>query len=261
MLIAQITDMHIVEAGTLLFGKVDTAGFLDRAVTYINGLEPAPDLILATGDLTDSGTAEAYQNLTALLAPLKAPCYLIPGNHDDRDVMRAAMPSHDYLPRQGFLQYQIDAGPLCLIALDTAVTGAAHGELCDRRLAWLDERLVASVGTPTIVFMHHPPFATGITHMDRMGLREGAEALGAILDRYHHVERVICGHLHRTIYRRWHGTVVSTMPSTAHQVGFNLQSDGRPGLNREPPCVQVHRWSADDGLVSHMTYIDSFDRP
>jgi len=36
------------------------------------------------------------------------------------------------------------------------------GELDAVRLGWLDEQLAAALDAPTLVFMHHPPFATGI---------------------------------------------------------------------------------------------------
>jgi Icc protein len=69
--------------------------------------------------------------------------------------------------------------------------------------------------------MHHPPFATGITHMDNFGLDNAAE-LAEIVVRHPQVERILCGHLHRTIDRRFAGTVAGTAPSTAHQIRLNL---------------------------------------
>src|SRR5512145_1949200 len=119
MLIAQISDTHIRPMGVLAMGRVDTAGYLARAVAHINALRPAPDVVLVTGDLVDAGMAEEYAHLRALLAPLAMPFHLIPGNHDRRDALREAFADHRYLPREGFLQYVVDSGPLRLIALDT----------------------------------------------------------------------------------------------------------------------------------------------
>ena len=58
MLIAQITDLHVVGHGQLCQGRVATNAQLQEAVVHINRLEPRPDVVLATGDLTDHGTAE-----------------------------------------------------------------------------------------------------------------------------------------------------------------------------------------------------------
>ena len=40
--------------------------------------------------------------------------------------------------------------------------GEAGGALCEDRLRWIDRALAAAPGRPTLVLMHHPPFATGI---------------------------------------------------------------------------------------------------
>src|SRR5882724_4073230 len=119
MLLAQISDFHIGKAGSPIDIEYRTSEHLRRAVEHINRLEPRPDAVLCTGDLVDEGSPEEYERLAALLAPLTAPFYIVPGNHDDRENLRAAFKDCDYLPAQSFLQYTVDLGPLRLIALDT----------------------------------------------------------------------------------------------------------------------------------------------
>ena len=189
MLIVQISDTHLKREGELLFGRLDTQGYLERAVAHVNALDPRPDIALVTGDLVDGGNAEEYANLKRVLSALAIPFYLIPGNHDARDALRQAFPEHDYLPDDGFLHYVVEDLPLRLIALDTLVEGKGHGALSDGQLDWLDARLAES-DRPTLLFMHHPPFDVGIAPLDAARLQEGSERLAEIVRRRGNVERV-----------------------------------------------------------------------
>ncbi len=258
MLLAQITDVHVGTPGSNIDRQCRTAVQLERAVQHLCRLDPLPDVVLCTGDLVDDGSPEEYATLVPLLAPLPMPCFLIPGNHDDRENLRAAFAHHGYLPRQGFLHYAVDLGPLRLIALDTLVPGEPGGRLCPERLAWLDARLAEAPERPTLVMMHHPPFSTGIERMDQMGL-EGSTGMAEVIRRHPQVERILCGHLHRPIVKRFANTVASTCPSTAHQVVLDLRRPGRLSIVDEPPACQLHLWSEELGLVSHTSYITAGD--
>jgi len=258
MLIAQMSDMHLKGEGELLFGRVDTAGFLERAVAHVNSLDPRPDVVLATGDLVDNGTAAQYANLKRVLAPLDMPVFLIPGNHDVRDAMRAAFPEHGYLPPEGFLQYVVEDLPLRLIALDTLVEGKGHGALCDVRLDWLRARLAES-DQPTLLFMHHPPFECGISYLDGARLNEGRQKLEELVRAHGNIERVMCGHVHRPIQVRWAGTMASIAPSTAHQAHLDLRPGAGLSMRMEPPGVALHQWREGTGLVTHLSYVGNYD--
>src|SRR3989442_223519 len=101
LLACQISDLHVKAPARLSYRVVNCAAMLARCVAEILRLPQRPDLVLATGDLTDSGRAEEYAHLRALLAPLPMPVYFIPGNHDERGALRAAFPEHAYLPQPG----------------------------------------------------------------------------------------------------------------------------------------------------------------
>ncbi len=261
MIIAQISDTHVRAPGDLMQGRVDAADSLRRCVTRLNAMAPRPDAVLATGDLANDGRSEEYTHLREILAPLEIPLYPIPGNHDTREGVAEAFPDHDYLPRDGgFQQYVIDDYPLRLIALDTVIPGEVGGELCAERLAWLEARLDEARSRPTVVFMHHPPFETGMASMDRISCA-GAEALGAVIERHPQVERILCGHVHRPIEVRWHGTVASICPSTAFSMTLNLQPEARNSWTDEPPGFQIHLWRPGTGLVSHLVYVHDFGGP
>ena len=183
------------------------------------------------------------------------PVYLVPGNHDDRVMLPRVLDRHRYLPRDGgFIQYTVEDWPVRLVALDTLIPGASGGRLCAERLAWLDARLAEAPGRPTVVFMHHPPFVTGMRKMDEMGL-DGTDGLAAVIRRHPQVERIVCGHLHRSIVRRFAGTVACTGPATAHQLALDLGSVPRLATVMEPPACLLHFWMGAEGLVSHLSVI------
>ena len=262
MLICQISDTHVKAARKFAYGRVDTAGALERCVVEIMRLPQRPDIVLFTGDIGDYGTAEEYALVRELLAPLAMPVYLIPGNHDSREQMRASFPEHAYLSQSAkFIQYTLEDYPVRLVALDTVIPEKSAGELCEERLVWLDARLREAPDRPTIVVMHHAPFATGLSYMDGIGLLRGTERLGSIIERNPQVERILCGHLHRTIVRRFHGTVATTCTSPAHQQMLNLEPGAKPMFKLEPPGFQLHVWSDALGLVTHTVTIGDYDGP
>lgn len=260
-LLAQVTDMHIKAGGRLSYRVVDTEGSLARCVAHLLKMPQRPDAVLFTGDLTDFGRADEYENLGRLIAPLPMPVFLMPGNHDDPAGMRAAFPAHAYLrQRADRIDYVIDDFPVRLVALDSTVPEESGGALQPAQLEWLDATLRAATSTPTIVAVHHPPFWTGIGHMDGIGLANPA-ALEAIIARHPQVERVISGHLHRAIVTRFGGTIASTCPSPAHQVALDLADDAPSRFMMEPPGFQLHLWREGMGLLTHTGAIGDFAGP
>ena len=142
-----------------------------------------------------------------ILDRLRCPYFVIPGNHDLAGNMREAFSDHGYLPRTGaFLHYAVDDYPIRLIGLDTTVPGAPHGRLCPERLDWLDRQLGAQPDRATLLFMHHPPFQTGIGHMDVQNLINADELL-RVLSRHSQVRHIACGHIHRAL-----DTVIGASP-------------------------------------------------
>ena len=262
MIIAQITDFHVRPRGKLAYGVVDTNAMLAAAVATIEAMPRRPDIVIGTGDLTDCGLPEEYAMLREALAPLSMPVYLVPGNHDRRAALRAEFAVDGYLPEQGeFLHYVVEDRPVRLIGLDTVVPGHGHGEMCDARLAWLAQRLAEEPARPTLIFMHHPPFGTGLSDMDRINCANG-DAMARLLQGYTNIERVVCGHHHRPITTRWAGTIGSVAPSTAHQVTLDLQTPGAPAsFVLEPPGLHLHVWSPAAGLVTHTAPIGTFAGP
>ncbi|MCK5274045.1 MAG: phosphodiesterase [Alphaproteobacteria bacterium] len=256
MLIAQITDMHVKTQGEMLSGALDTYAGLAAALRRIAGLDPQPDLLVATGDLTADGKPEEYDALRDLLSGLDMPCLLLPGNHDIRENLRDAFPDQPWEDGR-FLLYAVDDWPVRIVALDSVIPGDHKGELCRGRCRWLDGKLAEAPDKPTIVMLHHPPFASLIGHMDRMGLVDVAP-LAEVVARHKQVIRILCGHAHRPIQTMFAGVPASVAPATSFQIQLKL--DESPGIQwtREPPAFQLHKWTPDGGLVSHTAYVEEY---
>lgn len=256
MLIAQITDMHVKKRGEMLSGALDSHAGFAAALDRLAGLTPQPDLLVMTGDLAADGKPEEYAAIRDLLAGLTMPFLLIPGNHDDRDNLRAAFPDQPW-EDGAFLQFAVDDHPIRVIGLDSVMPGDHRGALCASRCRWLDEALARRPDMPTIVMLHHPPFETGIGHMDRMGLVDPAP-FAETVRRHGHIVRILCGHAHRPIQAMFNGVLASVAPATSFQIQLKL--DNSPGIQwtREPPAFQLHKWTQDGGMVSHTVYVEEF---
>jgi 3',5'-cyclic AMP phosphodiesterase CpdA len=262
MLICQLTDLHVRPHGRAANRVSETNMFTQRAFRAVAAFRPRPDAVVITGDLTDCGMEAEYALLAALIRMhLTMPVYVIPGNHDHRENLRkglAHLPGVTVDPE--FVQYVIDVHPVRLVMLDTLVPGASHGILVPSQLEFLDRTLAVEPAKPTIVAMHHPPFACGVVPMDKINLRNATD-FAAVIARHRQVTQIICGHHHRPIVGRVAHAIASVSPSVAHQVELSFDPADKGAFLFEPPAFQLHRWTAEDGLVSHTAYVEAFPGP
>jgi Icc protein len=261
--IAQISDLHIKPQGLLAYGRVDTAKALERCIAALNEFDPAPDFVVISGDLADTPLAEEYEYLKRMLAKLKLPFAGVPGNHDSREMMRAAFPDADYALSSGPLNQKIELGGLDLVLLDSSVPGKPHGELDALTLEWLDETLASSADRPALLFMHHPPFQTGIWHMDRQNLVSASD-LAPMVRRHARVQLIAAGHVHRATLTMFADVPTTICPAPNHAVDLDLGQLREPSFKVEPPAFHLHCWFPGDGfgsVVTHQVPIGAFDGP
>jgi len=261
MLIAQISDTHIMPPGQKAYGVVPVGELLERTIAHINACVPAVDVVVLSGDVTASGRLEEAQEAARLLAALNCPFYIIPGNHDDRSSLAAAFDEHACPSGfQGFCTYVIEGFDVRLIAMDSTVPGGPGGEICRARAAWLDERLSEDRERPTVIFMHHPPVKCGVLETDMDGF-DGADLLADVVEKYTNIERILCGHIHLLTHVRWHGTVVSTAPSMGMQLGLDLTLKRPSEFIVEAPGYQLHYWTPQKDLITHTVFVRDVDGP
>lgn len=258
LMIAHITDFHVGRVIETDRGPVDLHDRMLQAVAHLKRLDPQPDLVMLTGDLSNHGREKDYLRVREALRELEMPIYIVPGNHDRRQALREIFPDHRYFPNQGkFLHYTLEDYPLRIIALDTLSPGEHTGRLCEARLAWVDARLQEAPHRPTAIFMHHPPFKTGMPYPDRLWCENGP-AFGEIVARHPQIEAVICGHVHRDVVVGWQGTTayITTSACFSYNLEFHPVDDLDPLF--EPAACRLFVWQPDTGLISHLSFIGQY---
>jgi len=253
----QITDTHLYRdpAGALLGLK--TQDSFAKVVDLIASQQPDPDWIIATGDITQDSTPQAYQHFADTMARLPAPFCWIPGNHDNRETM-VSTPAF----KAAFLE-RVQLGNWQIIMLDTSVPGEVHGLLSEHELAHLEKSL-ASVDTDdslqhSLVCLHHNPIPGTAGWMQDIGLHN-AQALLDILARYDSVRGVVYGHIHQTLDFEAHNLRFFCTPSTCIQFKpgvedfaldlrnpayrwFDLHADGR--IDSQVERLQAYTMDVD----------------
>lgn len=242
--IIQLSDTHITTAPHIIGGEVDARLNLKQALTRIRDILPligGVDLVLISGDLVDHGQPEEYEALTGILEPLEVPIAVIPGNHDLREPLRAAFADLPFMPKEGLINWLDDLPDFRLIGLDSLVEGQSKGMLAPETLDFLREALAGADDRPALVALHHPPFSTGMSFMDRIGLSNAAEFISLINEREAET-RVICGHVHRHITGmagRWPALIA---PSTAFALPVNYRDDAPVAIMAETGGFLMHEW-------------------
>jgi 3',5'-cyclic AMP phosphodiesterase CpdA len=143
---------------------------------------------------------------------------------------------------------------LDIFLMDSTVAGAAHGELDAETLVWLDDALAASATRPAFLFLHHPPFDTGIMYTDAARLRN-ADALAAILNRHPRVLLVAAGHSHRAAQTVFAGVSASICPAGEQAVTLEFEPRWPEVFRVEPPAFYLRAWLPGESFGSVVTHV------
>lgn len=245
MIVAQISDTHIALNTPDAGQRIED---FERTIADINALDPAPDVIVHTGDIVHNGRPDEYAQAVRILAKAKAPVYVIPGNKDDRANLRAAFSRNGYLrPGSGFIDYAIENYPVRLIAVDTLNTSSNKGDFCPERAERLTELIDAEKSKPVIVIAHHPPFEVKVgPEPFNFENPEMMERLQRTLQRSGRVISVFSGHVHRGTAGYAGGIPVIVMPSVA----TTLRKGEYPEHMKTCPVYHVHRFDPVSGFIT-----------
>ncbi len=217
LLIAQVTDTHLLATSKGELLGLQTEASLKAVLEEIKELTPKPQRLLLTGDLSQDESLASYQRLYQQLEPLRIPAYWLPGNHDQLDLMQETLTTP---PTYGDKSFQL--GGWQFVLLNSAVPGRVYGYLSGETLDWLDKQLYNSPDTPTLVALHHPPFSVNSSWIDTSRL-QNPEELFAVLDRHPQVRLVLFGHIHQHFERDRAGVRYLASPSSSIQ--FKPKSD------------------------------------
>lgn len=243
-LLVQLTDTHIEAPGALLYGMLDTARHLRESVEEINSMQPQPDLVMVTGDLVETPSEASYGHFAELIKPLRPPVYLLPGNHDDPQVMLEMFGDTRMFPAvHATLQYTIEDFPVRILALNSHFQGSELPDFGAHRLQWLRQTLLES-SRPTLIAIHHPPMKTGIGFIDMVGAQWFA-GIRDVIGQHPEVALIICGHGHTDLVGRIGRVPIYMAGSTAHQLIAARVQDQAPAFDarRAPPVL--HQWLGD----------------
>ena len=245
MIIAQISDTHIALDTPDADQRI---GDFERTIADVNALNPAPDMILHTGDIVHNGRTDEYAEAVRILAKANAPVYVIPGNKDDRTNLRAAFSPHGYLkPGADFIEYSLEDYPVRLIAVDTLSTNSNKGDFCPVRAKRLNDLINAETKKPIAVFAHHPPFEVPVGP-NPLNF-ETPEKMARLRDVLQHSGRVVgvfSGHVHRAAEGHIGSIPAIVMPCIATP----LRKGEYPAHMKESPIYYIHRFDADGSFTT-----------
>ncbi len=206
----QLTDCHLgaQPGGRLL--AMDTDHSLNAVVERVRREQPQADLLLATGDLADSGSENAYRRFLKATAGLARHTRCLPGNHDDARRLYALLDGDERGDRVTLL------GDWLIVTLDTSVPHEVGGHLAQSELTLLTDALARHPQRHALIALHHPVLSVDTAWVDPQRVAN-ADAFWAAVAPFPQLRAVIGGHVHMATDVMHNGVRVLTSPSTCIQ--------------------------------------------
>ena len=209
--IIQVTDCHILAtAGERLRG-MDTRRSFEAVMTAALRENSHTDLLLATGDLAEDGSAAAYRYLAAHFTASGLPTFWLPGNHDDSAQMHTHLVGESIRDTRRIL-----AGNWLILLLDSKLAGQVQGRVSEPELDSMDDALRRHPERHALVCLHHQAQQAGSEWIDGKGL-ENAAQLRERLTQHDNVRGVLWGHVHQEARWQRDGIEWMSTPSTCVQ--------------------------------------------
>ncbi|NMH65296.1 3',5'-cyclic-AMP phosphodiesterase [Shewanella salipaludis] len=197
--LVQVTDPHLfADPDTRLLG-VNTAASLTAVLDCIQDAHHEPELLLATGDISQDYSPGSYRQFVELVTPLGLPCHYLPGNHDDVGVMAA------HMRHQGiFAQQRILLGCWQILMLDSTVPGKAGGFMAEEQFELIEQAIAAEPARHVLLVMHHNPVLLNSAWLDKHWMTNGTDLLTRVAA-YPQVKALLWGHVHQAMDSQYQG--------------------------------------------------------
>ena len=241
--ILQLTDLHVFKnAGTCLKG-IPTRELLQDVVQHIIATGETFSHVVITGDHTHDELPESYSAVRQILTPWMDRLWQVPGNHDDRTVLRSVFGDLIRGVGQDRITFTFTAGQWLCLGLDTHVPGTVPGKIEADQIEWIRQQIVLRKPGRVALFMHHPPVDVGSLWMDPIGL-SGKELLKKLCEAEDRIQIICCGHVHREFSSQIGNAKVFTTPAT----GIQFSPEGSvPTFVAAPPGYRIIQLT-DDGF-------------
>jgi 3',5'-cyclic AMP phosphodiesterase CpdA len=216
--IAHVSDTHLLAGDARQYGAIDTVDRFGAVIERLGRIDPAPQALVFTGDLTDLGEPAAYRMLREMLEPLAerigAQIVWCMGNHDERAAYSRELFGEE---SDGTQDRVYDVAGLRIVSLDTSVPGWHHGEVRDDQLGWLREVLATPAAHGTILALHHPPIPSPLVPAAEIIELHDTPRLAEVLHGSD-VRAILGGHYHFTSHSTFAGIPVSVAAATCYTV-------------------------------------------
>ncbi len=258
MRFAHISDLHLCQeperTGVI---RDDVHALVAALAQDIRRIGTVLDFVVLSGDLTDDAHADSFRQVEQIFLSLGLPLFLVPGNHDGPAAFFERKLGSDFLARCDISGRLVEFDGLRLLGINTCVEGEVTGAIAQHDLDIVAREFSSTANSPLVIVMHHPPFQTGLREFDEISRLENGERFSALLRESNAAPIILCGHVHRPYFARWHGASCFVAGSAAGQFAADLPFGDVPlAPSREEYSYFVHSL---EGPGQHVVTPRSFD--
>lgn len=240
-----LTDLHLYSRADIgkkedaIFSK-DVRGDLNKLTELLNGLTPAPALLVIAGDLTHTGTEDQYRELREILQKIspEIPVLAIPGNHDDPALMRKILGER---LNGGSVR---NVGNWAVIGLDTGKKGMLSAPERKNLHAALEQ----AGDKPVMIVTHHTP----VQQPGWEPVRTLREQLAEAVETRNAATWLVSGHAHANFLMRMRYEQMPDIPVLTHTAGTSCYGYDSPSLRilflgeKDVTASAIWRYTAPD---------------
>jgi Icc protein len=244
--VLHLTDPHLFAARDGKLRGTVTFDSLSSVLAHYQDSDWRADIAVVTGDLIQDDSAGAYQHFRSMLSELGIPVHCVPGNHDIRSLMQAALQAPPFHYCQS-----VELNDWLIIGIDSCVNEHAGGSVNDAEFERLDRAIAETNAQNVMVCLHHPPVEMGSKWLDTVGLDNGDETLQRF-SASGKVRLAVFGHVHQTYAADHAGIRIIATPSTCSQFASNSDEFA---IDDKPPAYRRFELHPDGSQQNELIWV------